>query len=214
MTNGSHGISVSGVNTSYTQRVWANAVFASNAVSGGQQSQNISETFAQATQFLNAPSLPIAGLDVTPIINMLNIPGINLSLFDSYSDFDVDFDGLWRDGSRAGAYMNNTPIWALQLILRPTVETDVISPDTQIFLKNNSISLYPCPAQNYVQIEGLLADYQLRILDINGAVHQTISSSGTLTSIDVQSLPPGIFFISILNNGNNSLHMVKMIKGN
>ena len=212
LVSGGSGISFSGVNTSYLQRAWANAVFSPTAISGGQQTENITGTFAQASQFLNAPSLPITSMDLTPQITMLDIAGINLAVLAKYADYDSDFDGVMRDGTRAGAYQNNSPLWPLQLGIRSEIQTGMVSPNTEIFLNNSAIFLYPCPAQNYVQIEGALSDYQIKILDVNGATHQVINATGSLTTIDIQALPAGIFFVSILNANNGNLSMIMMIK--
>ena len=148
------GLAISGVNASYTQRVWANAVFSPNAISGGQQTQNVSGTFPQASQFLNAPSLPPESMDLSPIISMLEISAIDLNIMSLYSSHDVDFDGMPRDGTRAGAYKSSTPQWPLQLAIRPTVDTQTISPNTEIYLKSSSIHCIPVPLKTMCKLKG------------------------------------------------------------
>ena len=212
VVNGGSGISVSGVNASYTQRVWANTAFATNPISGGDQLQNITGSFIQAVNYLNNPALPLSNLDLSPLVNALSIAGINLSTFSKYQNPAFDFEGNSRDGSVAGAYSETIALWPLQLSIRTEVILDLVSANTQIFLESTGISIYPCPSTQYFQIEGLLTNYTLQILNVNGSVYQTLSPSSDLISVDIQSLPSGIFFVSVLNNTNSNLHVVAMIK--
>jgi hypothetical protein len=212
VVNGGSAISVSGVNTSYTQRVWANACFATNSISGGNQLQNITGTFMQTGNYLSNPALPLSHLDLSPLTNTLSIAGINLSTFNKYQNPEFDFEGNLRDGSVAGAYAEATALWPLQLSIRNPVIFDLVSVNTQIYLESTGISIYPCPSSPHFQIEGLLTNYTLQILNVNGTVYQTLSPSSDISTVDIQALPSGIFFISVLNNANNNLHVVKMIK--
>jgi hypothetical protein len=47
------GIYITGANPAYAQRVVGNAVFAATPLSGGQQSNNLTDTYAAASTYLN-----------------------------------------------------------------------------------------------------------------------------------------------------------------
>ncbi|MCB0670230.1 MAG: T9SS type A sorting domain-containing protein, partial [Saprospiraceae bacterium] len=212
LVDGSSGISVTGVNGSYSQRVWANAVFAGSPISGGSVDQNVTADFNQASNYLNGTSLPLSSLDLSPDGTALDISGIELSTFSKYTSPDFDFEGRQRSGVIAGAYAANSLIWPLQLMIRNQVELQDISTEAEIYLDQSSINIYPCPTDQFLQIEGLLSDYQISILDVNGTVFQTLNTSSSLLSVDLAGLPAGIFFISIFSNSHSNLSMVKMIK--
>lgn len=207
------GISVSGVNSNYTQNVWANAVFASTTIQGGTQSQNITGSLLSASNHLKSPSLPLSSMDLTPLTIALQISGINLIALTKYENINLDFDGKFRQGVYAGAYAGDaSPKWNLQLAIRDLVVQDFISANTQIFLDQSSISIYPCPVNDTFQIEGLIGNYDIDILNSSGSVFQSLSSNANPIHIDIQSLPSGIYFVSIFNKVNIQLHIQKIIK--
>lgn len=207
------GISVTGVNMGFTQNVWANAVFASTAIQGGTQLQNITGTFLSASSHVKSPGLPLVSMDLTPLTNALQITGINLNVLSKYENLNLDFDGKQRLGVYAGAYVGDAlPKWNLQLDIRDLVLQDFISANTQIFLDQSSISIHPCPVNDTFQIEGLSGNYDIAIINASGSVFQSVSGNSNPIQLNIQSLPAGIFFISIFNKVNNQLHIQKIIK--
>ena len=212
LVEGATGISLTGLDANFVQRVYANAVFASTGISGGTQSQNVTETYMAAGNYLKGVNLPIVSLELSPLVNALDITGINLSVFSSYSDHDLDFDGKNRGGTFAGAYFStNGAAWPLDLVIRDEVTGGSVS-TSQVLLDASSIALFPCPTNNLFQIEGVVGSYDIDILDVMGSVHQSLNSNSSPIVIDVQALPAGTYFVAIHNKTNSQLHVQKMIK--
>ena len=81
-------------------------------------------------------------------------------------------------------------------------------------LTSTSLSLYPNPTQDIFEIKGLLEAYEISILDASGNLYQTIATTGTSVDIDLQDLPAGMYFVSIVNATNQLISMQKMLKTN
>ncbi len=74
------------------------------------------------------------------------------------------------------------------------------------------ITLYANPVVNEFRLKGLLEDYFINILNSDGTLYQDISSLKTYDIIDLNNLPSGLYFISILHKTNNQVSMQKIIK--
>lgn len=74
------------------------------------------------------------------------------------------------------------------------------------------ITLYANPVVNEFRIKGILDDYFIEILNSDGTLFQTISTIDSYEIIDLNNLPAGLYFISILHKTNNQLSMQKIIK--
>jgi arylsulfatase B len=85
---------------------------------------------------------------------------------------------------------------------------------TDIFLEATCIEIVPNPTDSVFEIRGLLGDYIIRILDINGTTYQTLNTTTSDIEIDITDLPIGLYFISIVNSTNGSLSMETIIKTN
>lgn len=110
------GILVTGASTSYPQRVYGNAVFATKPIAGGVQSGNITGAYAAAAQYLNNPngSLTAGTLDLYPKSGMLEGSLLSLdALLTGLVDARVDFNGMSRLDSFRGAYSGDgvNPGW-------------------------------------------------------------------------------------------------------
>lgn len=109
------GIMITGASTSYPQRVYGNAVFATKPLSGGVQSGNIIGTTAAAAQYLSNPAgtLDAGTLDLYPIPGKLEGAAISLSFLTGLVDQNVDFNGLPRLTTFRGAYSGDgvNPGW-------------------------------------------------------------------------------------------------------
>lgn len=119
------GISVSGGAAGFTQRVVGNAVFSNGtriglSGTGASQTDNVQDTQANATGFLNNPLGAIGALNLYPKTGMLqgtvDTAGLNV-----YTDWDKDFNGTPRSTSYRGAYggSGTNPGWTLALDFKP-----------------------------------------------------------------------------------------------
>ena len=212
LINNNNGLSMSGLNTSFTQRAYANAVFSNPTISGGDQFQNITGLFSGAALSFKSPQVPINNIDLTPLNGALVISNLELNDFSKYSNFDIDFEGKIRNGSFAGAYYSSDSAqWPLQLAIRDDVIRAVTS-SAQILVEPESVTVFPCPTTGIFRIEGMIEGYAIEILDVAGNVYQQVPVSGNLIDLDISMLPVGIFFVSIRNIQNNLIEIQKIIK--
>lgn len=75
-------------------------------------------------------------------------------------------------------------------------------------ISENSFSVYPNPADNYLIIDGIYTDEMVSIMDISGKLIMNTKSNGN--NIDISALNAGLYIISI--NQNNNIHYTKFIK--
>lgn len=207
------GFSLSGADPSFQQHLTGNAIFAPTPISGFTGSDNVSDAFGSATAYLRSPLLPLSALDLTPHDLSLLMIDHSLNEYQSYGDFNLDFDGNLRDGQNAGAYSTNAqPAWMLQMGIRTLVEQG--STTSQVHLTPSEISIYPCPADDFFVIEGSLELYDIVILDSSGLVYDSLTVEGSQIVIDIQDLPNGLFFIQIDQKNSPQLLIRKILKAN
>lgn len=115
------GIYVTGGSSGYVQRIVGNAVFASPAISGPNQSGNIVAPYGSAHLYVNEPFAGIGALDLYPLPNMLTGAGIDASALTAYTDWNRDFNGTARNQTFRGAYSGagTNPGWRLALAIKP-----------------------------------------------------------------------------------------------
>jgi hypothetical protein len=111
----SGGISISGVDTAYEQRVSANAVFSPSPLSGGIQTNNITGSSLSATNHLVNPFGAIGALDVHPLPGALTGSVIDTSSFTNFHAWNDDYDQTRRDGMSRGAYISDSSTGSLAL---------------------------------------------------------------------------------------------------
>jgi hypothetical protein len=116
------GISITSADPAYPQRVIGNAVFAGSPLTGGQQSSNVTGTYAAASTYLNNPTAPLgSGLDLYPKTGQLQGTAIDLSFLSSLLEWDRDFNSLSRIATFRGAYSGDgvNPGWQPALAIKP-----------------------------------------------------------------------------------------------
>ena len=116
------GIHIGDPDPAYTQRVVGNAVFAATPINGGQQSNNITNTYAQASTYLNNPTAALgAGLNLYPKTGQLQGTAIDYTVFSSLLDYNRDFNGLSRINTYRGAYSGDgvNPGWTPAQAIKP-----------------------------------------------------------------------------------------------
>lgn len=120
-----NGITVTGVASGYVQKIVGNAVFAGAPISGPGQAQNVTDTYASASNYVNAPFAPIGALDLYPKSGQLAGTKIDLTAFASLDDAGVDFNAAVRDGVVRGAYTGQgvNPGWQLARAIQGTAGT-------------------------------------------------------------------------------------------
>jgi hypothetical protein len=77
--------------------------------------------------------------------------------------------------------------------------------------KENSISVYPNPASNYVIVsKGSNSSAHINIINANGSVVKQIVSSNNQTKLDVTNIPSGVYMIQVQEAG--AVSTLKFIK--
>lgn len=116
------GVRVTGGEVGYVQRVRFNAVFSGLGISGGVQSDNVSDLFTAAGGYLVDPGGTIgADLSLFPLAGALDGSPLDTTGFDVFLDWNRDFDHLTRAGTLRGAYGTEEggPNWQLALAMKP-----------------------------------------------------------------------------------------------
>ncbi|MCK9338363.1 MAG: choice-of-anchor J domain-containing protein, partial [Bacteroidales bacterium] len=76
-----------------------------------------------------------------------------------------------------------------------------------------NVSLYPNPANSEinVQLSASLHNGQIAIYDVYGKLLKQVAVEGNLTTINIQNMASGVYFVRILD-GNNILQTMKVVK--
>jgi len=128
------GIRVSGGSTSFTQKIIGNAVFAANPINAADQSDNVTDAYAAAENYLTSPGGdPMTGsLDLYPISGKLLSSAVDSSSFNTFVDWNLDFNGNARENGYRGAYSGagQNPGWLPRLSFKPLAGStiDILSP--------------------------------------------------------------------------------------
>ncbi|MBZ0114776.1 MAG: hypothetical protein K8J08_20105 [Thermoanaerobaculia bacterium] len=126
------GLLVSSPHPSFSQELTGNAAFAGTPLSGGTQSDNSSDTRANAVSYLTSPFLaPGAGLDLYPILASPLAQSVDTTGLNTWEDWDLDFNGEPRSVDFRGAYAGagTNPGWTLVLDRKPPVSSSRIFQD-------------------------------------------------------------------------------------
>ncbi len=75
-----------------------------------------------------------------------------------------------------------------------------------------NIQLFPNPVANELSISVELDQYQVEIINIAGRVCRRINASNTLQSIDISSLPSGMYLAKVSSLSNDYFECLKFIK--
>lgn len=106
----------------------------------------------------------------------------------------------WGDGNCAG----------LSEVRFDVDQVSLVDPD--LLVSDSCIELLPNPTTGYFTIKGNLSNYTIQVLDAAGNVHQNLTGSGQELTVDISSLPNGLYFISVVHQSNTNLCFQKIIK--
>jgi hypothetical protein len=117
------GISVSGADPAFLQKVVGNAVFAAGPIAAADQEANITGAYADAAAYLTNPFAPLGSKDFFPKVGRLTGTAIDTRSYNmKYADWDRDFNGTRRtDATYRGAYFGEgtNPGWKPTLAMKP-----------------------------------------------------------------------------------------------
>jgi hypothetical protein len=210
--NSSGGIRLYNPNTGYQQYCYANAVFSPSPVTGFTNSvNNVTDTYANAGNYvLSATALNT--LNLYPQSGQLTGAVTASALFQSYSNWNIDFNGDVFDWTYRGAYsgccINNG--WQLQLDTMPTpsgTSTSVSEYDKI----NRDMIIFPNPAHDNFSItfssEMEIRKRNVQIFDFTGRVvyQQIITNQKSVINVVFSS---GVYFVKV-NDGEK--HFVQKL---
>ncbi len=127
------GLSVAGGLGGFTRELTGNAVFAATPLSGGDQTDNVTDAYAAAADYLVNPDGAISGaadrLDLYPLSATLSGTAVDLSGLSAYEDWNRDFNGTPRPGTFRGAYAGEgvNPGWTLALERKPELDPTIFA---------------------------------------------------------------------------------------
>ena len=78
-----------------------------------------------------------------------------------------------------------------------------------------NVSAYPNPTTDYLElkVENLqLSELSYKLYDISGKVYQNKEIGNSITKIEMQNLPQGIYFIKVIDTKNKEVKTFKIIK--
>ena len=81
-----------------------------------------------------------------------------------------------------------------------------------IHVDPDCMQLFPNPVLDEFTITGNLGLYDITIMDSIGQIHQTINATGSSHTIDISTLPAGLYFVRVVNKTNNLLEIKTIIK--
>jgi hypothetical protein len=113
-----------------------------------------------------------------------------------FSGMNCDF--FMNQNSAPFSYIINYGTNSKTLILTNSLGNKIFYEYTNLSaqnLQNSTLKLYPNPTSDFIFIENLKTNSSIKILDTSGKVVLNKKLSGN--SIDVKSLPKGIYFIQI-----------------
>lgn len=81
-----------------------------------------------------------------------------------------------------------------------------------VFLNSEGITLFPNPTDGLFTIMGNINLFDVEIIDSTGSVYQNLSGQSSPLTIDLSSLPNGLYFIRIVQHANPTVQLQKIIK--
>lgn len=171
---------------------------------------NFGTDWADAINSIYGPAPGFLAGGPNPYYSGPSTPPANQPFQKSYLDFNDGYPDVSYEISEPAIYYQAAYI----RLLANYVNNQTFTSTVDIGATSNCIEVFPCPANNYLQIRGNLEAYTIQILNQNGAVYQTLNTSGSDLVIDVSDLPLGLFFIKMLNQQNSLLSIEKIIKVN
>ncbi len=202
----------------YRQVAVGNAVFAPVPIANAPVSEkNITGKLSEAGKYVVNLTADLDSLDVYPLTGALEGDVIDRTPFESFTDYDRDFNGLARQWRFRGAYSGagTNPGWRLALEIRPPVR-DVIQSVTPLVREPGAgltLRLFPNPARETVTlvldaVSGGRASFA--IVDAAGRVVERITAvqpnarGQVKLDLSTRRYQPGMYFI-VAETGTRSV---------
>ena len=210
VNNSSGGIRMYDPDTAYDQYCNFNAVFAAQPITNfTNATDNITDAYANAGQYVLSANSAITGLDLFPKNTKLSGTLQPHTQFTTETDYDLDFNGNIYDWTYRGAYSgNNTnPGWHLKLDTMPDMKSTA---PTSIFSdERDGIKIYPNPASTSVSVTfSELQNFQLRLTNLVGEIIYRSNFTGTSVILDISNYKPGIYLLYITSDNKTTVKKI------
>lgn len=148
-------------------------------------------------------------------INWTELGVMNLQEATGHSDYEgeagLDFGGL----KCRYILITSQDTWGGDCTGLSEVRFDISQTTVSIkdvYVDDVSIELYPNPTTGLFTIEGNLSQYSIRIVDAEGNTLRSLSGQSSPLTIDISTLPVGLYFISVTHLQNHNLCLKKILK--
>jgi hypothetical protein len=205
--NSSGGIRLYNPNTAYQQYCYANAVFAPSPITSFTNNvDNVTDIYANASAYVLSATTTLSTLNLYPQSGQLTGTITSSTLFQTFTDWDKDFNGDTYDWTFRGAYSgcctNNG--WQLQLDTMPAPVGTVTGMNILAGNISENIFLFPNPASLVINLSFTeTGNYFLSIKNTLGETVLIKSVTKKTLSVDVGAFSPGIYFITITDERKN-----------
>jgi len=100
--------------------------------------------------------------------------------------------------------------WGSWTFIHNSVGVDVTNINESIIVESD-FKIFPNPASNQLNIDGLNEEYDLKILNIQGQLFHKLNNISGYQNIDVSFLPSGLYFLNInYYSGNETTIFIKL----
>ncbi|CAA6830331.1 MAG: Unknown protein [uncultured Aureispira sp.] len=163
-------------------------------------------------------------LEISPNSNTTQGNNKQLSSYTDYSNNFVDYENI-----DFHLLQNSSLIDSADLMVSPSIDLDGMSRpqgsssdigayeydfivSTKDVSQEQSIKIYPNPTSDKMQIEGDFNKLTIRLYNELGQAIKTFTSVQLPYTMDVESIPNGIYFIKIINDSGVQLNTYKVLK--
>jgi hypothetical protein len=89
--------------------------------------------------------------------------------------------------------------------------SDIVTTTVKCDENEPVLVLYPNPARDYINISGLVGNYEIRIINMNGRVVSAVSTSNSTENIDISILPAASYIVQAMSS-TQKVTNIKFIK--
>lgn len=205
------GIRLTAPNNAYQQYCYANAVFSNgtpiSGFSAANTVDNISDSYANAAKYIQSPSTTLSLLNLYPRTGQLQGSPVSSDLFNTYTDYNIDFNANSYNWSYRGAYAGSgiNPGWQLKLDTMPTPHAATTGISAFSEINDAVVRVYPNPVSGSfgLDIQTQENDHAvIRLIDATGGTLQTlydgmlIAGNNTI-AIDTRGMATGLYLLHI-----------------
>jgi len=137
------------------------------------------------------------------------IPANSLSIIDTI-DIILDDEEEPSESLQLTIVENDCIILDDESILNFTISEVITSVSENSVLR--SVQIYPNPSSESLFIEVESTDFDLRIMDAMGRLHKSFRNLSFSTTLDINDLSSGIYFLSLVDNISEEVISLKVVK--